>query len=107
MSAFMAGVMLGAISLGSMSDAFGRKITLFTTLVWMIGTTAIESYVSSFSVYCISRAVNGFFCGGHILALSVLCNELIGSENRGAASAVMSTAWSMGTDRLAYIIVII
>ena len=39
MSAFMAGVMVGAVSLGTAADAFGRKFILFFTLFFMVLTS--------------------------------------------------------------------
>ncbi len=98
MSSFMFGLMVGSITLGSFSDMFGRKFATYVTLTLMIASVAWGGFATSFPIYCLTRAVNGFFCGGHMLALMVLCNELIGSEHRGKAAACMTTCWSLGTD---------
>ena len=46
MSAFMAGVMVGAVSLGTAADAFGRKFTLFFTLFFMVLTSLWSAFSS-------------------------------------------------------------
>ena len=46
MSAFMAGVMVGAVSLGTAADAFGRKFTLFVTLFFMVLTSLWAAFSS-------------------------------------------------------------
>ena len=45
MSSFMAGVLLGSLVLGSLSDKIGRKPTIIFTLVCMIASNGIGSFV--------------------------------------------------------------
>ena len=46
MSAFMGGVLVGAVSLGTAADVFGRKFTLFLTLFFMVLTSLWAAYSS-------------------------------------------------------------
>ena len=46
MSAFMGGVLVGAVSLGTAADVFGRKSTLFLTLFFMVLTSLWAAYSS-------------------------------------------------------------
>jgi len=78
MSAFMAGVMLGALACGALADAVGRKKTLLAALLGMICTTGAASATSSYTVYIVLRFADGFCASGYILASFVLLNELIG-----------------------------
>ena len=47
-------------------------------------------------MYCFFRAVTGYFCGGHVLAMVVLYNEMIGSSKRAIAGAYGSFTFSVG-----------
>eukprot|EP00095_Tigriopus_kingsejongensis_P008809 maker-scaffold646_size120253-snap-gene-0.17 protein:Tk08809 transcript:maker-scaffold646_size120253-snap-gene-0.17-mRNA-1 annotation:"predicted protein" len=62
----------------------------------MIVSGHLGNYSQSFPSFCLSRVANGFFCGGHILPLFVLLNELIGSSKRGLAAIYMASTWSLG-----------
>ena len=44
MSFFMLGVMIGAVVLGFVSDASGRKVTMFGTLFFMIVTNQMGAW---------------------------------------------------------------
>ena len=61
--------------------------------------TAIDLYILStysFFLYCLSRVLVGFFCGGIDVALPVMCNELTGKSKRGIVAAVYSLGWAVG-----------
>lgn len=96
MSLFMGGVMCGALIFGFVSDSYGRRFTVILTLIGMIISGHLGKYSRTFTSFCWVRMVNGFFCGGHILPLFVLLNELIGASKRGLAAIYMALTWSFG-----------
>ena len=53
-------------------------------------------FFDSFELYCFFRGVCGYFCGGFVLALFVLYNELLGSSKRPIGAAYMAISWSTG-----------
>ncbi|XP_059094038.1 organic cation transporter protein-like [Tigriopus californicus] len=96
MSLFMGGVMVGALLFGFVSDGHGRRFTVILTLAGMVISGQLGQYAQTFTSFCLVQMINGFFCGGHILPLFVLLNELIGPSKRGLAAIYMAITWSCG-----------
>ncbi len=96
MSAFMGGVMSGALVLGAAADAIGRKRTLAACLTGMMLSDGMAAIVGDFIVYTTLRFVDGFFVGGYVLTSFVLCNELIGSSKRGFVGTGIQAFFAAG-----------
>ncbi len=79
MSTFMAGVMTGALFLGGLADAIGRRSTITLCLASMVFLNGLAAAAPKFYLYAGLKFATGFFTGGYIIASFVLCNELIGS----------------------------
>jgi len=96
MSAFMAGVMLGAFVLGKLADSIGRKNSLTITVVGIIFFNTFSAITSSFQLYVVAKFCVGFFCAGNILAMFVLGNELVGPSKRGIFGLTLQSSFAVG-----------
>ena len=109
MSAFMAGVMIGAFILGKLADRWemlhptiqalvylqiplsriGRKHTITLTVVGIFIFNTLSGLTGSFNVYVGAKFATGFFCAGNILSMFVLGNELVGGSKRALVGTTM------------------
>jgi len=96
MSAFMAGVMLGAFVLGKLADSIGRKSSMTITVVGIVFFNTLSALTSSFPMYVVTKFCVGFFCAGNILAMFVLGNELVGPSKRGIFGVTLQAAFAVG-----------
>ena len=103
MSMFMAGVMAGAIFLGSMADKLGRRKTLSLTFSSLLITNLAGAYATSYIVYAFLRFLCGFFQSGVILASFVLMNEMVGSSKRALIGVMTQMFFAIGIMLLSYV----
>jgi len=96
MSAFMAGVMLGAFVLGKLADSIGRKNSMTLTVVGIVFFNTLSALTTSFQLYVVAKFCVGFFCAGNILAMFVLGNELVGPSKRGIFGVTLQAAFAVG-----------
>ena len=108
MSAFMAGVMIGAFMLGKLADRcsfpefflllhssfqtlprIGRKHTITITVLGITVFNTLSGITGSFNVYVGAKFATGFFCAGNILSMFVLSNELVGGSKRALVGTTM------------------
>jgi len=96
MSAFMAGVMLGAFVLGKLADSIGRKNSMTLTIIGIVFFNTLSAVTTSFQLYVVTKFCVGFFCAGNILAMFVLGNELVGSSKRGLFGMTLQASFAVG-----------
>ena len=96
MSVFMFGVLVGALIMGLLADALGRRKTLFYCTVSIMIVNSLSGLSSSFPVYLFLRFVDGFFVSGFILSLFVLLNELVGASYRGMIGTLLQGFFAVG-----------
>ena len=95
MSAFMAGVMIGAFVLGKFADQYGRRICLGSTTLGVLVFNTLSALVPSYKLYLLTKFAVGFFQAGFILASFVLSNELVGPSKRGLVSMIFQSSFSL------------
>ncbi|XP_063405074.1 organic cation transporter protein-like isoform X1 [Mytilus trossulus] len=98
---FMAGFTAGSLFTGIMSDAFGRKKTLMTSIVLISIPNIILSFVSNFVVFGTLRFISGFAVGGLLGTGYVIGVELVGPEKRIWAGIIFEFFWAAGEMLLA------
>ncbi|XP_076078180.1 organic cation transporter protein-like [Mytilus galloprovincialis] len=98
---FMAGFTAGSLLTGIMSDAFGRKKTLMTSIVLISIPNIILSFVSNFVVFGTLRFISGFAVGGLLGTGYVIGVELVGPEKRIWAGIIFEFFWAAGEMLLA------
>ena len=103
MSMFMAGVMAGALVLGSTADKLGRRKTLSLTFSSLLITNLAGAYAKSYIVYAFVRFLCGFFQSGVILASFVLMNEMVGSPKRALIGVLTQMFFAIGIMLLSYV----
>ncbi|KAJ1531581.1 hypothetical protein ONE63_000253 [Megalurothrips usitatus] len=79
---FLAGVALGGLVSGMISDKFGRKKTLLSSLIAQIMVGTIIAFNPWFEVHCILRFLLGFISVGIVFSGFVLCMEVVGGQWR-------------------------
>ena len=103
MSMFMAGVMVGAIVLGSMADKLGRRKTLSLTFTSLLIANLAGAYATNYNAYAFLRFLCGFFQSGVILASFVLMNEMVGSSKRALIGVMTQMFFAFGIICLSFI----
>ena len=96
MSLYMAGVMVGAIALGSLADKIGRRKTLSLTFTTLIIANLTGAYATNYTTYVAMRFLCGFCQSGVVLASFVLMNEMIGSSKRALVGVTTQGFFALG-----------
>ncbi|CAG7731349.1 unnamed protein product [Allacma fusca] len=94
--AFMLGVMFGALTLGPVSDAVGRKPVMIATLIGMVAFGCASSYAPALILYSILRSFVGICSAGCMISSFVLSSELVGPSVRGFCGNVFQTSFAVG-----------
>lgn len=95
-SLFFAGKLVGAIVFGTLSDAFGRRLTFNLSLMMMVGLAFGMSWSSSFEVYAVIMTAIGATTQGVFPVGFVLGVELVGPSKRKYAGIVIEYFFSVG-----------
>lgn len=79
---FLAGVALGGLVSGMISDKFGRKKTLLSSLIAQIMFGTLIAFNPWFEAHCVLRFLLGFISVGIVFSGFVLCMEVVGGKWR-------------------------
>lgn len=102
-STLLIGALIGALMGGLIADAFGRKKTLFLTLVlFFIGVLTLTE-ANSFNSFLIGRFISGLAIGIVSMAAPLYIAEMSPPENRGALVSLNQLCITIGI-LLAYIV---
>uniref|UniRef100_A0A8C5S2F9 Major facilitator superfamily (MFS) profile domain-containing protein n=1 Tax=Laticauda laticaudata TaxID=8630 RepID=A0A8C5S2F9_LATLA len=95
-SIYMAGVLVGGIIFGSLSDKFGRKSLLLWSCFQMAVSGSCTALVPSFSTYCVLRFLTGMAVSGVGLNCVSLSVEWTPMHSRATVSMVTGYSYSIG-----------
>lgn len=84
-SLFLFGVGVGGVVSGIISDRFGRKKTLMSSLLLQTILAMSITFVPYFELYLTLRTILGFFCVSVVFAGFVLSIELVGGNWRAVS----------------------
>ncbi|XP_061461744.1 solute carrier family 22 member 6-A-like isoform X2 [Rhineura floridana] len=97
----MAGVLVGAMVLGGLSDRYGRKALLIWSFLQMAVTGTCAAFSPNFVSYCIFRFLSGMALSGFGLSIACLVVEWIPTQFRTITIATTGFVYTLGQILLA------
>lgn len=96
-SSYMFGVFVGAITLGSMADKYGRKIIFYVSAVAQLVLGVLVALMNNYYVFLAIRFLYGIFgsAGAYITGF-VLTMELVGPSKRTMCGILFQLAFAIG-----------
>lgn len=96
-SCYMFGVFIGAVTLGSLADKYGRKIIFYVSAVAQLVFGVTVALVNKYYLFLILRFLYGIFgsAGAYITGF-VLTMELVGATKRTVCGIMFQLAFAVG-----------
>ncbi|XP_019732138.1 solute carrier family 22 member 7-like isoform X2 [Hippocampus comes] len=94
---FFVGVMFGAVTFGSLSDRFGRRIMLLTSYLSGMLFALTSAFATSFLMFAVLRFLTGFCMTGIAIVSVVLCVEWVDVQHRKMVGIIESFSWTFGS----------
>jgi len=79
----------------AVSDRFGRKIVLFSSVAGIILSGFISAFVQTFWLFFLLRLVIGIALGGLSLSIYILATELVGPKFRALSGTIIWFAFTL------------
>ncbi|XP_027527876.1 solute carrier family 22 member 6-A-like, partial [Neopelma chrysocephalum] len=95
-SIYMAGVLLGALVLGGLSDRFGRKAMLMWSYLQLGVMGTCTAFAPNYASYCVFRFAGGMALSGFGLSIACLVVEWIPTPYRAITVAITGFAYTLG-----------
>ncbi|XP_078606235.1 organic cation transporter protein-like [Branchiostoma floridae x Branchiostoma japonicum] len=92
----MAGVGVGGIFFGIISDRFGRRPTTVFCLVLHLALSTGASFTSDYGSFIVLRALDGAAVNGLYFTAFVLALEVVGSSKRNAVGMAVALSFAIG-----------
>ncbi|KAM4721496.1 solute carrier family 22 member 6-A-like [Rhinophrynus dorsalis] len=100
-SIYMAGVLVGAVLLGGLSDRFGRRVLLIGSYLVMAVSGTCVAFLPSFITYCIFRCICGMAFSGIVLNTISLILEWTPPKGRTLMGTLFAYSFTCGQILLA------
>ncbi|XP_043663386.1 organic cation transporter protein [Vespula pensylvanica] len=96
-SAYMFGVFIGAVTLGSLADKYGRKIIFYVSAVLQLILGTMVALVNEYYTFLLVRFLYGVFgSAGSYITGFVLTMELVGASKRTICGIMFQFAFATG-----------
>ena len=92
----LAGMMLGAMFLGSVSDVFGRRTMVIATLLIIGGSVLLTAYVANLWQLIGLRFISGLGAGAMLASQATLASEYSPEKYRALAVTVVTSGYPLG-----------
>ncbi|EDO39860.1 predicted protein, partial [Nematostella vectensis] len=93
---YMAGLLVGSVTFSSISDHFGRRLSMFLSIFLMAACGIVSGVSDCLSMFALFRFGAGAACAGCLLARYVYCVELVVRKHRTAAGFISNMFVSVG-----------
>ncbi|XP_020765342.2 organic anion transporter 3 [Odocoileus virginianus] len=106
-SIFMAGILIGGLMLGALSDRFGRKPILTCSYLLLAASGSGAAFSPTFPIYTVFRFLCGFGISGITLSTAILNVEWVSTRMRAIKSIAVGYFYTIGQfilPGLAYVI---
>ncbi|KAM8971308.1 solute carrier family 22 member 12-like [Sarcophilus harrisii] len=95
-SIYMAGIMIGALIYGSLSDRFGRRLVLSCCYLQLAISGTCTAVAPNFSLYCSLRFLSAFAVAGIMMNTSTLLMEWTRTQARARVMTINALGFSFG-----------
>ena len=96
-TAYLIGVVAGALFFGWIADRYGRKLMFFVVLSIYILGTLLSAAAWDFWSLCLFRMITGIGIGGEYSAINSTIQELIPARARGRVTIAINGSYWIGT----------
>ncbi|KAF2957136.1 MFS transporter [Thermotoga sp. Ku-13t] len=97
LSATFIGMLLGALSVGSLSDALGRRLSNLLYFLLTFFPTAMLGLSRGFGPFFLLRLISGIGYGGLMPSVNAYLAEFMGKSFRGAFLVLLEASWAIGS----------
>ncbi len=95
-TAWLVGIMLGALVFGYLADRFGRRKLFILTLLLYSTCTVISAVSPGYDFFLLFRFLTAIGVGAEYSAINAAICEIIPAKFRGRANAVVMNFWPLG-----------
>ncbi|XP_064900478.1 solute carrier family 22 member 6-like isoform X2 [Columba livia] len=95
-SIYMAGVLLGSILFGVLSDRWGRRLVLSCCYLQLGASGTVTSVAPTFVTYCLCRCLGGMAMAGVSINSASLCMEWIPTGARAVVGTINGYSYTLG-----------
>jgi MFS family permease len=96
-SAWLIGIMIGALLFGYCADRFGRRRLFIMTLLFYSTFTVISALSPGYYAFLVFRFLTAIGVGAEYSAVNAAIGELIPARYRGRAAASVMNFWPLGS----------
>lgn len=97
LSSTFLGMLLGALSVGIVSDTFGRKLSNVIYFLFTVLFTAFLGFTRRPVSFMVLRLLAGIGYGGLMPSVNAYLAEFMGRSLRGAYLVILEAAWALGS----------
>lgn len=95
-SYYVAGMVLGSLVFGYLTDLLGRRLLFFVTLVVYLGGTLLTAFSWNMVSFALFRFITGAGIGGEYAAINSAIDELIPARRRGWVDLIVNGSYWLG-----------
>lgn len=95
-SFYVAGMVIGSLVFGYLTDVWGRRLLFFITLVVYLGGTLLTAFSWNLESFALFRFITGMGIGGEYSAINSAIDELIPARRRGWVDLIVNGSYWLG-----------